>query len=81
MTNAFSITVFFLFTWWMVLFLVLPFGAKPPENPEVGHSTGAPEHLNLKRKFIITTVITLVLSILFFWLTDGVLIAPDMAVD
>lgn len=81
MTNAFTITLVFLFTWWLVLFMVLPFGVKPPESPESGHSTGAPEKPDLKRKFLITTVISLILCLLFFWLTDGVLIAPDMTTD
>jgi predicted secreted protein len=47
--------------WWVVLFVVLPMGVQRQENPEPGHDPGAPKSLNLKRKLLITTLITFVL--------------------
>lgn len=37
--------------WWLVLFMVLPFGAEPEKNPEVGHVPSAPAKPNLRKKF------------------------------
>ena len=45
----------------MVLFAVLPWGVRREENPEIGHDPGAPAVSHLKRKLVITTLITFVL--------------------
>lgn len=76
MFNTFTFIMVFMFTWWMVLFTVLPFGSRAPDEPEKGHSHGAPAKAHLKVKLLVTTLITIVITALFFWLTDGVLIAP-----
>lgn len=44
-------------TWWVVLFMVLPWGARPPESPQIGHASGAPERPMMWRKVAITTVV------------------------
>lgn len=41
--------------------MVLPFGAKAPEEIEKGHATSAPAKPNLIRKMLITTVIAAIL--------------------
>ncbi len=46
--------------WWLLLFMVLPWGARPPENPEPGHEQGAPERPLLLRKALITSVLAAV---------------------
>jgi predicted secreted protein len=51
----------FIVLWWVVVFTVLPWGTKPLENPGLGHDRGAPAVPYLKRKLLITTLITLVL--------------------
>ena len=43
--------------WWTVLFAVLPFGVKTPEQPEPGMASSAPENPMLLKKFLWTTVI------------------------
>lgn len=73
----FTVALFYLFCWWLVLFCVLPFGIRHEKNPEAGHSRGAPVKAHLKGKVIITTLLTAALTILFFWLTDGMLIRPQ----
>jgi predicted secreted protein len=47
--------------WWVVLFAVLPFGIQRQENPERGHDPGAPAFPHLRRKIVITTLITFVI--------------------
>jgi predicted secreted protein len=49
--------VFFVI-WWVVLFMVLPFGVRIEENPEKGFATSAPKNPKLKKKFFITTALT-----------------------
>jgi len=47
--------------WWVVLFMVLPFGVRRQENPEAGHDPGAPVMPHLGRKILATTLVTLVI--------------------
>jgi predicted secreted protein len=47
--------------WWVVVFAVLPWGVRREENPGPGHDPGAPAVPHLKRKLIITTLITFVI--------------------
>lgn len=44
--------------WWTVLFMVLPFGVKRDEAPEVGHQPGAPARPLLMQKFLWTTALS-----------------------
>lgn len=43
--------------WWVIFFMALPWGAAPPEHPEPGHATSAPEKPRLLLKVLITTVL------------------------
>jgi len=58
--------VVYLMIWWMVIFMVLPFGVKPPEDPEPGHAPSAPERPMLWRKAAITTVISAVVWVVVY---------------
>lgn len=53
--------VVFSIIWWTVLFVVLPFGVKTAEVPEKGHADSAPVQARIGRKFLITTLISIVL--------------------
>jgi len=55
-----GITVFVI-TWWVVLIAVLPFGVRPPDEPGEGHAPSAPEKPMLGKKFLWTTLITIVI--------------------
>jgi predicted secreted protein len=65
----------FVVIWWLVLFMVLPFGAQPPEHPEPGHATSAPAKPRLLLKFAITTVVAAVIFAGVFWLSQSDLIS------
>ena len=43
--------------WWVIFFMALPWGAAPPEKPEPGHATSAPERPRLLLKVAVTTVL------------------------
>ena len=46
--------------WWVVIFTLLPIGARPAED-EIGKRAGAPAHPHLRAKAIATTLISAVL--------------------
>ncbi|MGB0682794.1 MAG: DUF1467 family protein [Magnetovibrionaceae bacterium] len=54
--------------WWLVLFMVLPFGVKPIEAEDVakGQAHGAPQKPLLIKKLLITTAISCVLMGIFY---------------
>jgi predicted secreted protein len=63
-----QILIYFLF-WFLCLFIVLPFGVKRDESPEVGHDAGAPVNPALKKKALATTLLALVLWGILFYVT------------
>lgn len=68
----------FIVIWWLVFFMTLPFGVKPPhEVGEVagpGHSDGAPVKHMLRLKVCITTAIAVVLwGIAYYLITSELL--------
>lgn len=61
--------------WWVVLFMVLPWGVKVPDEPEPGHAASAPSNPNLVRKFLITTVIAALFFGVAYYLIESDLIS------
>ena len=49
--------VTFAVVWWLVLFMVLPWGVQPDEEPVPGQERGAPARPRLLVKFAVTTVL------------------------
>lgn len=47
--------------WTVVLFMVLPFGVRQPDEQESGHMPGAPENPRIGLKFLVTTGIAAVI--------------------
>ncbi|HEY3148876.1 MAG TPA: DUF1467 family protein [Dongiaceae bacterium] len=70
MTYWFSQAAIFLLIWFVILFAVLPWGVRQPTEPEPGHDPGAPVNPQLGRKAIITTVISLLVWGVYFYLTQ-----------
>ena len=73
--DLFGDAVVFVIIWWLVLFMVLPFGAEPPEEVERGMADSAPARPRLGIKMLITTVIALVLTFAVDWVADSGLIS------
>ena len=67
--------VVYVIVWWMVLFAVLPWGNRPPETPEPGHATSAPEKPRLALKFAVTTGIATLVFLMIWWLFESDLIS------
>jgi predicted secreted protein len=70
----FGTAVVFAIVWWLVLFMVLPFGAAPPAEVEPGMAPSAPAKPRLAVKMAITTILAALVTGLVAWLIDSGLI-------
>ena len=76
--DLFGGIVVYVIVWWLVLFTVLPWGVRPPAQPEKGHATSAPARPRLLLKFLITTVIaTGFWFVVEYIITSGILRLSD----
>ena len=78
--NWFSALVVWLIIWWLVLFIILPIGIRgQAEEGDIvkGSEPGAPHTLNIKRKFIQTTIVASILWVLTVALILSGLISWD----
>jgi len=55
--TLFGGVVVFTMAWWVLFFMALPFGARPPADPGRGHAASAPERPRLLLKALIATVL------------------------
>jgi predicted secreted protein len=72
----------YIVVWWVVLFTVLPLGTshETHEPPTDGSQWGAPRTPNLKRKFITTTWVALILwAVVMGLVFIGWMPLPDLA--
>ena len=66
-----TVLAIYFVAWWLVLFLVLPFGVRTQQDEGVvvpGTDPGAPVMPLLVKKLIWNTVLTAVLCAVFIWL-------------
>ena len=62
--TPFEYAITYILSWWMVLFMVLPHRADAPAKPEVGHAPSAPANPMLKKKFLWTTLLAIIPTLL-----------------
>ena len=60
--------VFFIVSWWIILFIILPIKIKVPDNPQIGTASSAPVKPYLLIKSIIATVGSALLTALYVYL-------------
>ena len=76
--DLFGGIVVYVIVWWLVLFTVLPWGVRPPDEPGKGHATSAPARPRLLLKFAITTVIATGLwFVVDYVISSGILSLSD----
>jgi predicted secreted protein len=66
----------YLVVWWLVIFMVLPWGNRPVDVDDVakGHMAGAPKKPRLLVKVAVTTVITTLIWIAIYAIADSGLV-------
>ena len=72
MSGVLVVAVFFV-VWWLVLFAVLPFGLKTQDEDDhvtLGTVSSAPRGPHMLRAALWTTLITLVLFAVYYWVTS-----------
>ena len=66
--NAFLIVLTFAVIWWIIFYMVLPFGIEKPKNIIQGNDTGAPEKSDLLYKVIVTTILAFLFTFIVCYL-------------
>jgi len=80
--GVFTMVGIYIIVWWTVLFAVLPLGAsrETQEPPTDGAQWGAPTTPNLKRKFLTTTWVSVIVwAFVMVLLFTGWLPLPDFS--
>jgi predicted secreted protein len=65
--NWFIGTAAYVIIWWVVIFVVLPWGVRPAAETGQGHDAGAPANPRILRKVLVTTAIAAVIWVGFYW--------------
>lgn len=69
-----SAIVTYVILWWLIFFMALPFGVKPPheagEATETGNDRGAPVRPHLWKKALATTLIAALFWGVVFWVVE-----------
>ena len=56
--------VIYLILWWLVFFVMLPFGIERDQDVKFGNDPGAPKKSLVKKKAIISSFVTLILTLI-----------------
>ena len=72
--NLFTLALTFLVVWWLILFMVLPFGAAPPDDVGQGHAASAPARPRMLIKILVTTLLAIGITLAIQWLVQSGLI-------
>lgn len=66
------LTAFFIYllVWWVVIFAVLPLGVERHGEDGKGYDAGAPKNANMKKKLILTTVLSAIIVLLIYILVE-----------
>jgi predicted secreted protein len=62
--------VVYVIVWWLVLFTVLPWGVRIPDEPQPGFATSAPERPRLWLKVAVTSLIASVIWVVIYLIID-----------
>lgn len=72
--GIFATALTFVIVWWLVLFMVLPFGAAPPEEIQPGTARSAPAKPRMLIKILVTTLIAVFLTAALMWFMQSGLV-------
>lgn len=68
--SVMDIIVTFTIVWWVIFFMVLPFGVKVnvENNRKSGFASSSPENSLMIRKILITTFLSMLLTTIYYFL-------------
>lgn len=72
--NIFTTALTFVIIWWLILFMVLPFGATPPEEVVPGTAKSAPAKPRMLIKLLVTTLLAIGATYAALWFLESGLI-------
>lgn len=62
--------VFFCLIWWIILFILLPIGIVVRKKPKIGQAPSAPINPKISLKFFSTTLISLLITLILWYLIE-----------
>jgi predicted secreted protein len=76
-----SMAIFtFINAWWIMLFMVLPFGVERPENRDKVEYAAAPKAVRWKKKFLVAAVLAAAVTALLAVIINSGLVRVDTLV-
>lgn len=63
----------YIIVWWVVIFMVLPWGVRSIQQEDVrkGHAAGAPQRPRLLLKLAVTTIIAALIWVIIYFIIDS----------
>ncbi len=71
-------TVVFILIWWVVIFMTLPLKINRVEGEALGVDSGAPSKANIKFKLKLTTLISVIVWIIYYMLVEYEVLTIEM---
>ena len=72
--ELFNGIIVFAVIWWIVLFMVLPLWVTNADQAQSGNEEGAPDNSRILLKFLVTTIITIIIwAFVYFFIRLGLL--------
>ncbi len=71
--TVFGAIVVFTIIWWLFFFMLLPWGVRREESPDIGHDAGAPVQPYLWRKAAMATILGMVVTAAIWWVIENYL--------
>jgi len=58
--SLFELILVYIISWWLALFMVLPWGVRMAASPGAGHAPSAPANPKLRKKLLVTSLLAFV---------------------
>lgn len=63
--------IVYIVLWWVTLFTILPLWVQTPQGNTGANDAGAPKEANIKKKFLITSLIAFAAWLVVYFLIDA----------
>ncbi len=69
--SFFELFMIYAVSWWLILFMVLPWGVRMAEKPVAGHAVSAPVAPRIRRKLLITSILALFVPLIAYGVNEA----------